>query len=196
MIAFIEGTAITMREQSVIVAVSGLGLEVFAPRPTLERCKIGQMVHLETHFQVREDGFTLFGFHESDQLEVFKLLLSVSGVGPKIALAMLSLFSPSSLAKAIIDGDTALLSSTPGVGKKTAERLALELNNRLPAHLQVASKAGSKNHESPALQDAIAALVALGYREANVRGVVAGLLEAEASASTETLIRKALAKLR
>ncbi len=198
MIAFVEGLVVATRDQSAILSVGGFGLEVFCPRPTLEKCATGKPVRLETYFLVREDGMTLFGFHDTDALDVFKLLLSVSGVGPKLALAALSTYNTSVLSTAILNEDDKMLSSISGVGKKTAERIVLELKNKLPAHLTVTSKGqkAAPSSENPAFMDAVEALVALGFRDAQVRNVVAGLLEGDANASAEVLIRKALSKLR
>ena len=199
MIAFIEGLVVKMRETSAIISVGGFGLEVFCPRPTLEKCAAGKPIHLETFFLVREDGMTLFGFHDSDSLEIFKLLLSVSGVGPRLALAALSTYNTTVLASAILNEDDKMLSSISGVGKKTAERIILELKNKLPVQFTVGAKSGSKTappSENAAFIDAVEALVSLGYRDAQVRNAVAALLEDEPTATAEILIRKSLSKLR
>ena len=196
MIAFIEGNVAAVRESSVVVMVGGVGLEVFAPRATLERCRPGETVRLETYLLVREDALTLFGFQDAESLELFRLLLGVSGVGPRLGLALLSTLSGQALASAVLEGDSALLASTPGVGRKTAERLVLELQTRLPAHLKAGAKGSVRSADNSAYRDAVEALVALGYREAQVRAVVSGLLEADPGASAETLIRKGLSKVR
>jgi holliday junction DNA helicase RuvA len=197
MIAFVEGLVVVVRDSSVVIAVGGVGLEVSCPRPSLERCKVGQPVRLETSLIVREDGWSLYGFHESDALDVFKLLIGVSGVGPRTALAALSTYNPNVLASAIMKEDDKLLASVSGVGKKTAERIILELGNKLPAHLAVGKGAPRPApSENEAFRDAVEALIALGYRDAQVRTVVANLLESGADSSAEGLIRKALAKLR
>ena len=197
MIAFVEGLVMALKDSSAIVAVGGIGLEISCPRPTLERCKVGQPVRLETSLIVREDGWNLYGFHEADALEIFRLLLSVSGVGPRIALAALSTYNPNVLASAIMKEDSKLLASVSGVGKKTAERLILELSSKLPAHLAVGKGAPrAAPSENEAFRDAVEALISLGYRDAQVRTVVANLLESGADDTAEGLIRKALAKLR
>jgi holliday junction DNA helicase RuvA len=197
MIAFVEGLVVAVRDSSAVIAVGGVGLEVSCPRPSLERCKVGQPMRLETSLIVREDGWSLYGFHESDALDVFKLLIGVSGVGPRTALAALSTYNPNVLASAIMKEDAKLLASVSGVGKKTAERIILELSNKLPAHLAVGKGAPRPApSENEAFRDAVEALIALGYRDAQVRTVVANLLESGADSSAEGLIRKALAKLR
>lgn len=182
-----------------MISVSGIGYEVFAPRPTLDQCTKGQVVALYTRLIVREDAWLLYGFHETDLRQVFDLLISVSGIGPKLALALLSQLKLSILARAIAEADVGLLSSVSGVGKKTAERLALELQNKLP--ISLIADASAKGTETPSTsvaiaQDAIGALVALGYRESQVRQVVAKLLSEDPNLVTDQLIRKGLGQLR
>jgi holliday junction DNA helicase RuvA len=200
-IAFVEGLIASNKENSVVIVVGGVGLEVYCPRPTLERCQPGKPIRLETVFIVREDGMTLYGFHDSDALEVFKLLISVSGVGPKIGLSALSSFTSNVIADAIAKEDSKLLSSISGVGKKTAERIVLELGNKMPAHLAVGRTSSDgvvrrALSDNEAFKDAVEALIALGYRDAQVRTVIANLIEADPESKAETLIRKALSKLR
>ena len=197
MIAFVEGLVVAVKDSSAIIAIGGIGLEISCPRPSLERCKVGQLVRLETSLIVREDGWSLYGFHEADALEIFKLLMTVSGVGPRIALAALSTYNPNVLASAIMKEDAKLLASVSGVGKKTAERLILELSSKLPAHLAVGKGAPRPApSENEAFRDAVEALISLGYRDAQVRTVVANLLESGVDDTAEGLIRKALSKLR
>jgi holliday junction DNA helicase RuvA len=197
MIAFVEGLVVAIKDSSAIIAIGGIGLEVSCPRPSLERCKVGQPVRLETSLIVREDGWSLYGFHETDALEIFKLLMTVSGVGPRIALAALSTYNPNVLASAIMKEDAKLLASVSGVGKKTAERLILELSSKLPSHLAVGKGAPRPApSENEAFRDAVEALISLGYRDAQVRTVVANLLESGVDDTAEGLIRKALSKLR
>ncbi len=197
MIAFVEGLVVAVKDSSAIIAIGGFGLEISCPRPSLERCKVGQPVRLETSLIVREDGWSLYGFHEADALEIFKLLMTVSGVGPRIALAALSTYNPNVLASAIMKEDAKLLASVSGVGKKTAERLILELSSKLPAHLAVGKGTPRPApSENEAFRDAVEALISLGYRDAQVRTVVANLLESGVDDTAEGLIRKALSKLR
>lgn len=197
MIASIEGTVSAVRDGSIIITVGGLGLEVFATRAVLADALAGQQIRLDTYLLVREDALTLFGFESPQSLDLFRLLIGVSGVGPKLALALLSNLGPSLLAGAILKADVALLASTSGVGKRTAERLSLELQSKLPEHLRLAGeKSSGAGVVSPAFRDAVEALVALGYREGAVRTTIGGLLDLEPDATTESLIRKGLSKLR
>lgn len=197
MIAFVDGQVVELRDNSVVLQVGLMGLEVFAPKPTLVGLSKGVVVRLHTYLVVREDMLALYGFHNRDLHELFGYLITVSGVGPKLGLAILSALPGPLVASAILNGDPALLTAAPGVGKRIAERLVLELKGRLPEALQ--AEAGSRKAVSmlsAAGDDAIEALLALGYREAQVKVAVAELALAHPEDGAETLIRKALAKLR
>lgn len=198
MIAFLTGTVRDIRTQSAIVLAGALGYEVFCPASTLGRLKLNEAAELHTRLVVREDSLTLFGFADPDSLTLFDLLISVTGVGPKLALALLSAMPPAALAQGILGADSKLLSSVSGVGKKTAERLVLELQNKVPEHLAAGGPAGTRPTlaASSAAGDAIEALLALGFREAQVRAVVAELLSQDPEQSADMLIRKSLGRLR
>lgn len=195
MIAFLRGTVTEVDDVSVVVDVGGVGLELLAPTATLARCQAGQEVTLRTQLIVRDEQPTLYGFHDPDQITVFRRLLDVTGVGPKVALSVLSTLQVSLIATAVSNQDAGLLTAAPGVGKRTAERIVLELRDRLPESLLAGAGVGR-----PALagagEDAVAALLALGYRESQVKGVVAELVAEAPEDGAETLIRKALARLR
>lgn len=197
MIAFIEGVVAEVRPNSLVVQTGGFGLEVFAPKSTLIGARKGEAVRLHTQLVVKEDAWSLYGFLEGDAHRLFGYLLSVSGIGPKLALAMLSALPTTLLAEAILKGDAALLASAPGVGKKMAERIVLDLKNKLPEEL-MAGASGPRPGPvvSQAGSDAVEALLALGYRESQVRMAVAELALKEPEAGAETLIRKALSRLR
>lgn len=197
MIAYLDGVVAELRDASVIVQAGAFGLEVFAPKATLMALSKGAAVRLYTQLVVREEELALYGFHQPDMLTLFRYLTDVSGIGPKLALAILSALPSTLVASAILSGDAGLLASAPGVGKKTAERIILELKHRLPEQLAVA--AGSARPQSvlsEAGRDAIEALLTLGYRESQVKSTVAELALANPDDSAEALIRKALAKLR
>ncbi len=194
MIASLRGEVLELRTQSLVLRAGAFGLEVFAPAATLARCALGEQVLLHTQLVVREDSLTLYGFHDRDAMTLFTLLLGVSGVGPKLALAVLSTLQPALIADAVEREDAALLASAPGVGRRTAERLVLELRAKLPAGLSGGLPGGAV--PLPAGEDAVAALVALGYREGQVRAQVQALLADDPEASAERLIRSALSKLR
>jgi Holliday junction DNA helicase RuvA len=196
-IAFVDGVVAEVREGSVVVQAGPLGLELFAPKPTLVNLSKGDAVRLHTHLVVKEELLALYGFHDRDLLELFRHLIAVGGIGPKLALAILSAMPSTVVAGAIISGDAGLLASAPGVGKRTAERIILELGSKLPETLTVA--AGGQRHHFALSQngeDAVQALLALGYREGQVKQAVAELALANPDEAAETLIRKALGRLR
>ncbi len=197
MIAFVEGEVVEVRQSSVVLRTGPVGLEVSAPSGVLGALAAGETVRLHTHLVVREDLLALYGFGSADQHELFSLLITVSGVGPRLALAILSALPGNLLAGALADGDAGLLTSAPGVGKRTAERLILELKSRVPEHLLVDTSGQRTARLKPgAGEDAIEALLALGFRESQVRPVVAELTAANPAEPPEGLIRKALARLR
>lgn len=197
-IAYLSGVVREVRETSAVVVAGGVGYEVQCPAGTLAKLVVGQNAEFSTRFVVREDAQLLFGFSDADQLRLFDLLVSVSGVGPKLGLALLSAMPTSALAQGLLSGDVKLLSSVSGVGKKTAERLVLELSGKVPEHLAAGAPAGGKKVAVTTTHshDAVEALLALGFREAQVRAAVSELVAAEPEASTDTLIRRALGRLR
>lgn len=199
LIAFVDGVVAEVGSSSVTVQVGGFGLTILCPAATLANCSKGEAIRLLTYLAVKEDAMVLYGFHNQDSRTIFTYLISVSGVGPKLALALLSSMPSNLLAGAILSEDAGLLSSAPGVGKKMAERIIVELKNKLPEELSVQMGKSSRRPNavlSPAAEDAIEALLTLGYRESQVKGTVAQLALQDAEASSESLIRKALAKLR
>ena len=197
-IAYLSGVVREVRETSAVVVAGGVGYEVQCPTSTLAKLAVGHNAEFSTRFVVREDAQLLFGFSDADSLKLFDLLTSVSGVGPKLGLSLLSAMPVSALAQGLLSGDAKLLSSVSGVGKKTAERLVLELQGKVPEHLAAGSvRSGTKAAPvTTASRDAIDALLALGFREAQVRAAVSELVSADPDASADTLIRKALGKLR
>jgi holliday junction DNA helicase RuvA len=195
-IASVRGTVLELRAQSVVVQAGPFGVELLAPAATLARCSVGAEVVLHAQLVVREDSLTLYGFLDADSLVVFRHLLGVAGVGPKLALAILSTLRPALIADAVAREDAGLLASAPGVGKRTAERMVLELKSKLPPELAAGAPGRARGKPPPAAEDAIAALLALGYREAQVRAQVQALLTDEPDASAEAIIRSALARLR
>ncbi len=198
MIAFVDGRVREVREGSVVVQAGAFGLEVWAPSATLAQCVVGEAVSLHTHLVVREDALLVYGFHLADQLLLFRRLLEVGGVGPKVALAILSTLQPTAIAGAILGQEPEILTSAPGVGKRTAERIVLELKHRIPESML--AEAGGPPRPSRVLgeagEDAVEALLALGYRESHVKVAIAELLVERPDDPAESLIRKALGRLR
>jgi Holliday junction DNA helicase RuvA len=194
-IAFVEGTVEEVAGDRLVVRAGAFGVEVLATPKTLAATRPGAVVRLATHLVVREDAWTLYGFADADGRAAFRHLLGVGGVGPKLALGILSALTPAQMALAVATGDAALLATAPGVGKRTAERLVVELKGKLPEALE-GGAAVRVAVPTGAAEDAVEALVALGFREATVRGAVAELAAAAPEAGPEVLIRKALARLR
>lgn len=201
MISFIRGKVYTMGESSCVVDTGALGYEVFMTRRDLGRLSSGKEVFLHTYFQVREDAMVLFGFLKKDDLEVFRLLLGISGVGPKAALGILGAISANDLRFAVLSEDVKTISGAPGVGKKTAQKIVLELKDRfnlssafekaldeqaggiLPAE-------GASSLEGPK-KEAIEALVALGYTMPEASKAVAKV-ELSEGMDVEAILKAAL----
>lgn len=189
MIGRLRGTLLAKQPPQVLVEAGGVGYEVDVPMSTLYALPaLGAEVTLLTHLMVREDAHLLYGFATDRERATFRELLRISGVGPKVALAVLSGLSTDDLARAVATQDTALLTRVPGIGKKTAERLLLELKGRLADALPGASGAVAGG----AGADVMAALVALGYNEREAAAAVKTLAE---GVSVEEGIRAALKAL-
>ncbi|MFC2012662.1 Holliday junction branch migration protein RuvA [Chloroflexota bacterium] len=172
MIASISGKLESLSGDGAVINVGGIGLLVYLPTSTLSTLGgIGQEVSLHTHFHLREDSATLYGFASAQELALFQTLLSVSGLGPKLALAMLSTMSADKLIMAIATGSSDLLTGIPGIGKKMANRLILELKDKVGAGL-----AGAPAVEmTPENTEVISALTSLGYSTAEASRAVATL---------------------
>ncbi len=196
MIAYVRGTLAEKDPTHVVVEAAGLGYEVLIPLSTFDRLpKVGGEVKLVVCHVVREDDETLFGFATVAEREMFAKLTAVSGVGPKIALAILSGGSVGELSLAIASGNAKRLSSIKGVGKKTAEKICLELKDKVNAieALAATQRGGGKASEAPILRDAILALAALGFNEETANKMVGDVLARNPDVKdTETIIRLAL----
>lgn len=193
MIRYLKGTVLKKNPSSVVLLVGGVGLEASCPASTLAQLSEGQEATLHTKLVVREDDLSLFGFADERSLELFELLLSVSGVGPRVALNLLSSQTPALLARALAEGDLRLLTAAQGVGKKLAERIALELRGKVPAHLM---GEGGRLVRSSQTEEAELALITLGFREGQVRSIVAEIAQKNPEAGTQELIKLALKALR
>lgn len=185
MISQIKGAVIDSRIGRVVVEVGGLGYEVLVPAPLLEHLRIGQTAQLFTYHHIRENAQELYGFNSADAKELFELLLGVSGVGPKSALAVMGLGEHDRIRRAVAGEDIALIASASGVGKRTSERICVELKDK------VGVIAGYAFDERDG-DDARAALVALGYSPAQA---AQALSEIDAKLSTEERVKKALKEL-
>jgi len=196
MISFIRGVVTQVLTDSVILDNNGLGWQVFMSGSALGRLPhSGDTAMLYTHMQMREDGASLFGFLELQERQLFEMLISVTGVGPKAALSILSVLSPSQLIVAILSDDITSLCKAPGVGKKTAQRISLELRDKIKSK-EAESNVSPQQSLVPnqeERQDAIDALITLGYSRADA---VSSVMEtALPEMKTEQIIRLALRKL-
>ncbi len=172
MIASLHGTLESLGSDWAIINVNGIGLQVYMPTSTQSTLgTIGKETHLHTHLVLREDSVTLYGFNSTEELELFQTLIGVSGLGPKLALAMLSAMSVEQVSMAIVTGSVDLLTVVPGIGKKMAERLVLELKDKIGAGL-IATPAAQLAQENT---DVLAALTSLGYSVSEASRAVATL---------------------
>lgn len=196
MISSLAGTLASSSALRAEIDVNGVTYEVLVPATTLERLPApGAKVRLHTCVIYREDSQTLYGFLTPEDRDFFRLLIEqVSGVGPKLALTLLSRLPRLSLESAIRDGDVAVLAKCQGIGKKTAERLVLELRGKLGAAGSEHAVSTSSLTAPPARQDAVAALTALGYKlEDAEKAVARAAARLGSDAATESLVRQALA---
>ena len=200
MIASVRGRVLAVRLDSAVVEVGGVGLLVHAAPATLAALRVGEEGSLATSTVVREDSLTLFGFADADEREVFEVLQTVSGVGPRLALAMLAVHRPDGLRAAVAAEDHAALVRVPGIGKKGAQRICLELGDRLGPPLGAAS---ARPAAAPAADDdarrrqVVDALVGLGYPLKQAGDAVDAVVEQDADGAPDVpaVLRAALRHL-
>ena len=210
MIAYIKGTLEIKMTGYVVIDVGGLGYKVFMSDTGIEKLgNIGEKVKVHTYYRVREDDISIFGFNTNEELRMFELLLSVSGVGAKTALAMLAVCSPSEFVLAIVSEDIKVLTSIPGIGPKSAKRIILELKDKIKKEQQMQELTNASNtnkefsetnikvkqliEDDNKVQEAIAALQVLGY---NKKEIEKAFMKIEkANLTTEDLIKKGLVLL-
>lgn len=171
MFAYIKGSLEQKSNNYVVIDVGGIGYKIFMATKAIEALgEIGEVVKVHTHYYVREDNISLYGFNTNEELRMFELLLQVSGIGAKSAIAMLSEISPSSFALAVISDDISQLVKIPGIGKKTAARIVLELKDKLKTEESITKteevKLSITNEEETS--EAIAALQVLGYTKREI----------------------------
>ncbi len=171
MFAYIKGSLEQKSNNYVVIDVGGIGYKIFMATKAIEALgEIGEIVKVHTHYYVREDNISLYGFNTNEELRMFELLLQVSGIGAKSAIAMLSEISPSSFALAVISDDISQLVKIPGIGKKTAARIVLELKDKLKTEETITKteevKLSISNEEETS--EAIAALQVLGYTKREI----------------------------
>ncbi len=193
MIAYVKGTLEEVGNNFVIIDVQGIGYKVFMSDMSLQKiCEVGETIKVHTYYYVREDNISLYGFLSNDELKMFELLLSVSGVGAKSALAMLSHIHPSDFAFAIISNDVGMLKKIPGIGPKTAQRIILELQDKLK-NIDTIEKPESGTvvtKHSENVNEAMEALQILGYNRKEIEKAFDKI--ANKDVSVEELIKKGL----
>ena len=196
-ICHLRGTVLEKTPAGIVLECGGVGYALTVPLSTFDRLPAtGQEASLEIHHLVREDDQLLFGFASERERTFFRALLGITGIGPKLALAVLSGLTPGELAASIAEGDVRRLSSISGVGKKTAERIIVELKDKIDP-LEAMALRGKERGEAeapPALRDAILSLVALGNKPDDARAMVQAAFEKNPKATVQELIRLALRK--
>jgi len=197
MYAYIKGNLEEKTNQYVVIDVGGIGYKIFMSLSSIE--KIGETntkVKVYTHHHVREDNISLYGFLSNEELKMFELLLSVSGIGAKTAIAMLSQITPSNFAMAVITGDVSSLKKIPGIGAKSAQRIILELKDKLKTQMAISEEESGMAEviaQDDSVQEAIAALQMLGYNRKEIDVVFNKIPVKELK--VEDIIRQALSKL-
>jgi Holliday junction DNA helicase RuvA len=196
-IAFLEGTLAEALPTQIVVNVHGIGYQILIPVSSYERLpQPGAPIKILTHLAVREDAHVLYGFLTPGERDLFRLLLHhVTGVGPKIALAVLSGLPTEMFKAAVVAGDIVAISKISGVGKKTAERIVLELKDKLgvAAEWEASSAKNAPSEADVRMHDAVLALISLGYKQVEAHKAVRRVLDlSESAPSAEDLIRQAL----
>lgn len=201
MIAFVNGKIEQISVDNAVIDVGGIGYNIKISSDTAARLPgIGEPVKLYTYTSVREDAFWLYGFLNRNELEIFKKCITVNGIGPKGALALLSVMDADSLRYAILSGDTKAIAKAPGIGSKTAQRLILDLKDKLVIDDEMIDReiartdSGTDAADSAQKQEAVAALVALGYAQAESRKAV-DAIEGIEQMDSGAILKAALKKL-
>lgn len=196
MITFLEGNLVEALPTYVVVAVHGVGYHVAIPLSSYDRLPPpGAQIKILTHLQVREDAHVLFGFMTSSERDLFRLLVNhVSGIGPKTALDILSGSSVGNFKAAVVDGNVKQLAQIKGIGKKTAERIIVELKDKVgvAAAWEAASAANAPSAEERQINDAVLALISLGYKQVDAYKTVRDIVAKGGESNPEELVRQAL----
>lgn len=196
MIGRLQGILLAKQPPQLLVDVNGVGYEVDAPMSTFYQLpNTGETVVLHTHLVVREDAQLLYGFYSESERQLFRSLIKINGVGPKLALTILSGISFEEFTRCVMDDDAKALTALPGVGKKTAERLIIELRDKIGKELDsvlptITGATSSSSYKADPVSDAVSALVSLGYKAQEASRMVRGI-ESEGM-STEDIIRESL----
>ncbi len=199
MITFLDGKLVSALPTQATIDVNGVGYEVLIPLSSYDKLPaVGQPIRILTHLAVREDAHILYGFMTVPERDLFRLLVNnVSGIGPKLALAVLSGMSVTNFKTAVVNSDIAAISKISGLGKKTAERIVLELKDKLgvAAAWEVATAANAPTPEQGQANEAVLALIALGYKQVDAHKAVRDLQTQGQGKSAEELVKLALKKM-
>ena len=204
MLAYVKGELVQKQIGYVVIDVGGLGYKIFMSEPSIDEIgNIGDTVKVHTYYRVSEDDISLFGFNTQEELRMFELLISVSGIGAKTAIAMLACIEPSQFAIAVISNDIDTLKKIPGVGPKSAQRIVLELKDKMKKEQQIAELTNATLEQKSKIkkvivadtkvQEAIDALQVLGYTKKDVEKALEQIDTAELK--VEDIIKKALREL-
>lgn len=196
MIGFVEGIIEYIDVDKIVVNNNGVGYNVFMPASQIDTLNVDETVRVFTYLNVREDAMQLFGFLTRDDLEVFKLLITVNGIGPKGGLAVLSTITTDDLRVAVISEDAKAISKAPGIGAKTAQKVIIELKDKLNLEDVLESKldANFQVNDNNSMSEAVMALVALGYSQADAYRAVKSIDNIE-ELDVENVIKMALKKI-
>jgi len=202
MIDFVEGKIAYLDPEYVVVETGGIGYRVFCPNPYAFVSRDGETCRFFTHHHVREDAIQLYGFPTRDERDLYRKLLEVSGIGPKGALAILAGATPEQIVTAVQQENVTYLTKFPGIGKKTAQRIIIDLKDKLKGYTPSIFAAASLSPQSPevpgrqSLDEAIDALLALGYSDAEIQQIRGSLAEkAQNGTPTEQLVKQGLSLL-
>lgn len=195
MIGFLRGKAVRIQVDFCLLDVHGVGYQVYIPNSTRAKLRLNEEVTLHTYLNVYQDGLTLYGFYTEEEYDLFLLLIAVSGIGPKVALGILSSITVDGLCKAIQNKQTKVLTNLPGIGKKSAERLILELKDKV-AFAQKDEEILTLERQDAVgddtVSEAVAALSALGYSQSEIAPAIR---KAASCKTTEEMIKQALKEL-
>ncbi len=186
MIASVSGRVLDASD-SLVLDVGGVGLQIFTPAPTLDKSHVGETKFLYTYLVVRQDALSLFGFESKEEREFFTLLLGVNGIGPRLALAILSVLSPDAIRRAVFHEQPEVFSRVPGVGKKTAQKILLQLQDRIPAMSGLEPMATISDLDS----ELLGALTTLGYSVVEAQAALQSIPR-DTPQDLEERLRKAL----
>jgi holliday junction DNA helicase RuvA len=194
-ISSVRGQVLSVGLDHAVVEVGGIGLAVQATPNTLASLRRGEQARLATALVVREESLTLFGFTDDEQRDVFGLLQSVAGIGPRMALATLAVLDPDTLATALLEGDVKTLTRVPGIGPKVAQRMVLELKDKVVAPAAAPALVPRRSGGDPRREQVVEALIGLGFPPKPAETAVDQAIEGDAGGDASVLLRSALATL-